>query len=412
MNPIKTSINKQAARQNAERQQLLQSPVYESNIPYITRAFVKEIDLEGGKFNKFNPINSIKADVPQLPKYPDNDDGSGYSIFYPLLSPHLMLPLKIGEEVIVLFENIGNTTLGFWLCRAPEILQTDDVNFVDATEKRRLQFLTQADRADGATVDDIELDELTLSGVSSTGDTSQRFEDLQNNKRPAQVKNVRFKQEIVPHLRKESSGDLILQGSNNSAILLSLDRKDTKERTGIVDLVVGRGNSLQSAPTVKNDKRDKENIKTTEGTISYDDDLARVLITMKSDVDTTFRTTEQGNVNDDGKSFVVAKSDAIRIIARSSIKIETQNGNAIILKPDGEMIIHARNVRLGSQNAVNEQMVLGTTLKSLLENLLDEVNRISVPTGTGPSGPPINTPAFIAIRNRLSTILSQNHTVE
>src|SRR3990167_6684892 len=119
MNPIKTTKNKQAARQNAERQQLLQSPVYESNIPYITRAFVKEIDLEGGKFNKFNPINSIKADVPQLPKYPDSDSGSGYSIFYPLLSPHLMLPLKIGEEVILLFENISNTTLGFWLCRAP-----------------------------------------------------------------------------------------------------------------------------------------------------------------------------------------------------------------------------------------------------------------------------------------------------
>lgn len=381
-------------------------------MPYITRAFVKEIDLEGGKFNKFNPINSIKADVPQLPKYPDSDDGSGYSIFYPLFSPHMMLPLKIGEEVIVLFENISNTTLGFWLCRAPEILQTDDVNFVDAAEKRKLPFLTQADRADGVTIDDIELDELTLSGVDSNGDTSQRFEDLQNNKQPAQVKNTRFKQEIVPHLKKESSGDFIIQGSNNSAIILSLDRKDTKEKTGIVDIVVGRGNNTQSVPNIKNDKRDKENIKTTEGIVSYEDDSARVLTTMKSDIDTLFRTTDQGNVNDDGKSFVVAHGDALRIIARSSVKIETRNGNAIILKPDGEMIIHAKNIRLGSQNAVNEQMVLGTTLKSLLENLLDEVSKLSVPTGTGPSGPPINTPAFIAIRNRLSTALSKNHTIE
>ena len=70
MNSTKALFNKQAAQKSPERQQLLQRPAYESNVPYITRAFVKEIDLEGGRFNKFNPINSIKADVPQLPKYP------------------------------------------------------------------------------------------------------------------------------------------------------------------------------------------------------------------------------------------------------------------------------------------------------------------------------------------------------
>ena len=410
MNSTKALFNKQAAQKSAERQQLLQRPAYESNVPYITRAFVKEIDLEGGRFNKFNPINSIKADVPQLPKYPDEDsDNSGYPIFYPLLSPHLMLPLKIGEEVIVLFENISNTTLGFWLCRAPEIIQTDDVNFVDAVEKRKLPFITQADKLAGVTTDDIELDELTLSGVDSAGDTSQRFEDLQNNKQPVQVKNVRFKQEIVPHLKKESSGDLVLQGSNNSAIILSLDRSGTKEKTGVVDVVVGRGAALQSAPNVKNSKRDKENIKATEGSVSYDDDAARVIIMMKSNVDTLFKTTQQGAVNDDGKSFVVTKSDAIRIIARSSIKIETQNGNAIVLKPDGEIIIHGSKIKIGTNNS-SEQLVLGNKLVAALSRFLDTLNAGNV----GNLGAPIPgiTAAVSSLRVDLQTVLSQNKFTE
>jgi len=59
-----------------------------------------------------------------------------------------------------------------------------------------------------------------------------------------------------------------------------------------------------------------------------------------------------------------------------------------------------------------EKLVKGDTLKSLLEQLIDEINKIKVLTGTGPSSPPVNIPQFVAIKNKLSTFLSkQNYTL-
>lgn len=45
------------------------------------------------------------------------------------------------------------------------------------------------------------------------------------------------------------------------------------------------------------------------------------------------------------------------------------------------------------------------SLKGLLEELLDAVGQITVPTPAGPSGPPVNAAAFIALKARLTTLL-------
>ncbi len=54
-----------------------------------------------------------------------------------------------------------------------------------------------------------------------------------------------------------------------------------------------------------------------------------------------------------------------------------------------------------------EPMVLGNTLKDLLGQILDAINAITVPTPHGPSGTPINSSQFSAIKGKLSTILSK-----
>jgi hypothetical protein len=47
----------------------------------------------------------------------------------------------------------------------------------------------------------------------------------------------------------------------------------------------------------------------------------------------------------------------------------------------------------------------GDSLRSVLGDLIDAINAITVPTGTGPSGVPINAPAFNKIKDRIHKIL-------
>ena len=56
--------------------------------------------------------------------------------------------------------------------------------------------------------------------------------------------------------------------------------------------------------------------------------------------------------------------------------------------------------------ATLEKMILGETLKDLLNDILDKIKLITVPTAVGPSGTPDNASDFTAIQAQLPTILS------
>ena len=139
---------------------------------------------------------------------------------------------------------------------------------------------------------------------------------------------------------------------------------------------------------------------------------------MKTDPDDNFITSRQGNVNEKDVSTIIEKADTIRLIARSSVIIETQPaGNdapptSIVMKPNGEIIIHGKNIRIGSDKATTEHIILGDTLKGLLEELIAEINLIQVPTAVGPSGIPMNFAKFELISKKLDRALSANHFIE
>lgn len=54
-----------------------------------------------------------------------------------------------------------------------------------------------------------------------------------------------------------------------------------------------------------------------------------------------------------------------------------------------------------------QPMVLGNTLVELLENILDEINKITVPTPVGPSGTPINKAKFEELKGKVKKIKSK-----
>lgn len=77
--------------------------------------------------------------------------------------------------------------------------------------------------------------------------------------------------------------------------------------------------------------------------------------------------------------------------------------NEIILNKDNVKVLCKKfNVGQGK-----EQMVLGNTLKSLMERLIGAIQSIKVPTPNGISGNPINTAQFSAIKSELDSFLSK-----
>ena len=70
----------------------------------------------------------------------------------------------------------------------------------------------------------------------------------------------------------------------------------------------------------------------------------------------------------------------------------------------GSTTITSPVINLGFE--AEEPVVLGNKLEEILLEVMDEIDKIvdaitaiSVPTGTGPSGPPVNSPQFLAVKN-------------
>lgn len=93
---------------------------------------------------------------------------------------------------------------------------------------------------------------------------------------------------------------------------------------------------------------------------------------------------------------IVAGSNYVNIKGNANIHV---NGNCNI-SSDGDMKFKAGSTEL-------ESSVLGESLKSKLEELIDAIVTLTVPTAVGPSGPPVNSAQFTNIKSQLESILSE-----
>ena len=85
-----------------------------------------------------------------------------------------------------------------------------------------------------------------------------------------------------------------------------------------------------------------------------------------------------------------------------SVELKDQFENSVLMNEENVKISTEKfNVGEGS-----EQMVLGNTLLSLLEQLLDAISSLTVVTPHGPSGTPLNAAQFTQIKSKLKTMLS------
>lgn len=176
-----------------------------------------------------------------------------------------------------------------------------------------------------------------------------------------------------------SGGDNLIRGDNNTWIVLGRDRPGNRysgyggvgnTQAGAIDIVVGRMASnprsdLYVDPDFKNDS-------------------ARIYVSQKTDIDDNFKLVDGYVGNSKTRSAVGIKADAIRLIARESIKIVTgtdeknSQGGDIPAVFGIDLIAGNKDDVLNTDSDFNLQpMVKGDNLSKSLEELSTIIEQLS-----------------------------------
>lgn len=303
---------------------------------------------------------------------------------FPFFPSHLALPCKPGEMVWSIIEDPEAPVLeiAYWMCKITEPHNADDVNHTHAPRSYDLSMVgadkfskRERSQNDGATKPVYELrngnvnikfdnrvDDLNRQ-VLPTAPTSTYFEDLIQYTDAAKLSQY----EAIPRFKKRP-GDIVLEGSNNSLIVLGTDRNgsvgnyvddpdvgpvpefpetDFIGSAGSIDLVVGRGQtpetlgkevsttsiaeSTKDSPGVELKKelgKTEDELSEQEGDVDYFNDRSRILISQRTIPDTKFSINSFNSSNfgledsgTTGDAAIILKTDKIRLIARSDIEI-------------------------------------------------------------------------------------------
>lgn len=317
---------------------------------------------------------------------------------YPFFSPHISVPVKPGEQVWVIFESPDmKSKHGWWLSRLSGEDHIDDINYTHLDRKfissEKISTAEKADRSNAENTNQAvpTFPNGTTDGKAPTMSTSGKDNPFDLIVKNSSANNA-FVMEPVPRLTKRP-GDCVLQGSNNTAIILGQDRGWTKKIrpldsavsnasivpkpfSGTIDIVAGRGRFLKNPdtffdsfsgaePRVTKNSRNllevdknptantadprrakiKENRldRPAEGDPDFDQDASRIYISMKTNGDENFATDDMtpsfmksSSPPVTEKPFIVVKSNEIRIISRHTPKSanvdEEENGSIRIIR--------------------------------------------------------------------------------
>ena len=150
-------------------------------------------------------------------------DGEKPVICYPFFPSHFSLPLKVGEYVWMIEENIKGVINYYWMCRKTGIIQVEDLNFTNLERTSiNTAMYDKHEESGGVFIPSSETKEKMVSLAKS--EVSNIAEESYSNLLKNSFNHVtEFVGEPVPRMKKRSS-DLLLQGSNNSGIHLTVEK--------------------------------------------------------------------------------------------------------------------------------------------------------------------------------------------
>ena len=362
------------------------------SLPFMFRAVVKEIIFDPlllSEDDKFN-LKRYLLDAYTIDTIPRNsiiatrtrtkgEVNYNPELFFPFFSSHLSLPIKSGEQVWIFYENpMENQEHGYWISRIHERRDVEDTNFTHADRK----YFNPSGKKTVTQKLGLKKEKINPFSFPNGLENNQATFSLsakENNKNPydtihkSSIASAHHTIEPVPRYTPRP-GEMVLQGSNNTLISLgkkristtaddvAKDSQGSSESLGTIDIVVGRGNSLETSMKVATNTRNlKETDKTIEsenileGDQDFKNDSARIMLSMKASSDQDFNVAlPQGdtlaadviNVNSSmiDKSSVVIKADQLRLIVREDIKISLLNENnqntaAIIITSTGDIVM-------------------------------------------------------------------------
>lgn len=325
---------------------------------------------------------------------------------FPFFPSHIAMPCKPGECVWVMIEKPGAAQLeiAYWFSRVVEPHVADDVNHSHPNRSTEISMVPgskeraeREKRGTSETGEDIwhEMrngpvikigdDRVTVAEAPIlAGQPENVFERLIQLTKAS--RHVQY--ESVPRFRKRP-GDLVLEGSNNTLIVLGLERSGSIDmpagisnlnNAGAIDIVVGRGQTKETSgktasTTAIFDAKGKQKgselkkelnksldmLEDREGDTDLKNDRSRIFISQKSPVDRNFgvdkyNTQRNMSVLDhpDGEPGIVIKSDKVRLIARSDVQFIVTGFDTKIVDDNTKSIKDEKNVLTeGKKTRVN-----------------------------------------------------------
>lgn len=102
--------------------------------------------------------------------------------------------------------------------------------------------------------------------------------------------------------------------------------------------------------------------------------------------------------NDGSMAFVHKDGQQLDFDKDGTLTVKSKGGKAVFkVTADGKIL---------NGDGADEQSILGTSWKSWMSQLLDQMQVETHPTAVGPSGPPLNAAAYKALQAQLDTLLS------
>jgi hypothetical protein len=229
------------------------------------------------------------------------------------------------------------------------------------------------------------------------------------------------------------AGDVIIEGRFNHGIRFSSTLKEDKSDYTIPpSWLDGQSKPGDPITIIRNGRRPgstspKPNKYYVE---KVDDDLCSIYLTSGQQIPFTpqysnFKAIDRLNINTfkvgdnysgnqiglfSDRIILASKSQEVLIQSEGGVAINTAKSFAIDV--DETFEINSSRINLGLD--AEEPALLGDTtgdwLNNLLQNLIDLLSALTTeihPTGTGPSGPPINAPQYASISGKIQGLKSQ-----
>ena len=298
------------------------------------------------------PINSIWCQIVEGNRLDQH-------IAYPFFPAHLCFPIKPAEQVWIFYSAVDQTY--YWMCRKSGDYISEDANYthidrivnqpntvgVEGSEPQ-----IGAKNAFNGTIPNAASfpQGKTDSVYDKTSGSSLSDEQIIAQSQEYQEK---FIQEAVPRIVRKP-GDLFVQGSNNSSLLLG--STIAEEGKGIVDIVAGHNLLTKEVTNTRGNKEvDKTIPASKDSTTNFLLDKSRLYLAMSDNADSNFFISIDGIDGSGTGSCAVIKSDQVRLVARNDIKISVgDTGAGIVIKSNGEIVIVPASssvIKLGGDDA-------------------------------------------------------------